>query len=385
MRRYDAIVVGLGAMGSAAARALARRGLQVLGLDAFRSPHTQGSSHGLARIIREAYFEHPAYVPLVQRAYLLWEELERESGKRLLLRTGGIMIGPAEGVVVQGALRSAEEHRLPHQMLDATEMRRRFPMFEPDASMVGVWEPRAGVLFPEEAIAAFLAAATRAGAELRMGEPTLSWRAGDRGCEVTTALGRYGADRLVLCAGAWMTRLAPRIAPRLEVERVAQFWFEPVARPDRFHWTRCPITIWEYDRERFFYSFPLLGPGVKIALHHQGRAVDIETVDRRVAPEEAETLRALMTRYLPNANGSLEATAACFYTNTPDGHFVIDRDPEYDRVLYVSACSGHGFKFCPAIGEIVSDLLVEGETRHDLSMFSLARTTMLTAPARQPE
>jgi sarcosine oxidase len=357
----------------------------VLGLDAFRPPHDQGSSHGLARIIREAYFEHPAYVPLVQRAYLLWEELERESGERLMLRTGGIMIGPAEGVLVQGALRSATEHGLPYQSLDAAGIRRRFPMFAPDESMVGVWEPRAGVLFPEAAIAVLLAAARRAGAVLRQAEPALAWRATDRGCEVSTSQGSYGADRLVLCAGAWMTRLAPRIAPRLEVERVAQFWFDPVARAERFHWSRCPITIWEYDVGRFFYSFPLLGPGVKIALHHQGRAVEIEAADRRVAPEESGALRGLMARYIPEANGTLEASAACFYTNTPDGHFVIDRDPEHGRVLYVSACSGHGFKFGPAIGEIVSDLLVEGETRHDLSMFALARAAMLTAGAREHE
>lgn len=375
-KRWDVIVVGLGAMGSAASRALARRGLSVLGLDAHRPPHTQGSSHGLARIIREAYFEHPSYVPLVQRAYLLWEELERESGARLFLRTGGIMIGPEDGTLVAGALRSANEHGLPYERLSAGAIRRRFPVFEPDPEMIGVWEPRAGVLFPEDAIAAFLAAATRAGATLHTHEPVQSWRADAAGCEVATALGTYRADRLVLAAGAWMSRLVPNLAPRLSVERVAQFWFDPAANREAFHATRCPISIWEYGPERWFYSFPLLGPGVKIALHHQGALVGVDAVDRVVAAGEALPLRELMSRYMPAANGPLTHTAACTYTNTPDGDFLIDRDPEHERVLYVSACSGHGFKFAPVIGEIVSDLVVEGWTRHDLSRFGLGARSL---------
>ena len=216
-RAYDAIVVGLGAMGSAALRALSRRGWRVLGLDRFAPPHDRGSSHGQSRIIREAYFEDPSYVPLVRRAYLLWEELERESGRKLLLPTGGLMIGPPDGVLVAGALRSAREHQLAHECLDAIAMRKRFPIFHAGDEVVGVWEPRAGVLSPEASIEAFLTTARRHGAEVRVNEPALSWSAGETGVRVTTAGGRYAAGRLILCAGAWIPGLLRDLALPLAV------------------------------------------------------------------------------------------------------------------------------------------------------------------------
>lgn len=377
-RTLDVAVAGMGAMGSAALRALSRRGLRVAGFDRFAPPHAFGSSHGETRIIREAYFEHPAYVPMVQRAWLLWKELEREArerdpGARLLLESAGLMLGPPDGELVTGALKSAIEHSLPHERIDAAEVARRVPALVPGSGMVGVWEPRAGVLFPEQCIAAFLETARRHRAELHADEPVLSWRPEGAGVEIRTARGRYLAGRLVLAAGAWLPRLLPDLALPLEVERVPLFWFEPRSDAALFDAGRFPIFILEHERDRFIYGFPRIGDSVKLARHHEGEPVDPDRVRREVGEEEVAPLREVLARHLPAANGPLRASAACMYTNTPDRHFVIDAHPTHSAVTIVSACSGHGFKFAPTIGEIVSDLLVEGFTRWDLGLFGIGR------------
>jgi len=370
---FDVIVAGLGAMGSAALRELSARGLNVLGLDRFAPPHTLGSSHGRSRIIREAYFEHPAYVPLVQRAYELWEELERESGRRLKLQTGGLMVGPEEGVLVRGALLSARTHHLRYELIDAAEIRRRFPAFHPDDSMVGVWEPRAGVLEPEACVDALLTAARRSGGVIHEGEPALSWKPDGEGVTVATSRDRYRAERLVLSAGAWVGRLLPELAIPLTVERLVQFWFEPGGDRSILGPDRCPISIWEHQRNRFFYGFPLLEPGFKVAIHHEGEIVDPDAIRREVADTEPAPLVDLLRRYMPDGVGRLSSSAVCMYTNTPDENFIIDHHPMHPQVLIVSACSGHGFKFAPAIGEVAAELVMEGKTEFDLSLFGVRR------------
>ena len=368
-RAYDAIVIGLGAMGAAASRALARRGLRVLGLDRFAPPHTLGSSHGGSRIIREAYFEDPRYVPFVQRAYLLWDELGREYGEPVFTPTGGLMIGRPGGVLVSGAKASAKAHGLRHEVLDAAALRRRYPAFQVDDDTVAVWEPRAGVLAPERAIAAFLAAARQRGAEIHGDEPALDWQADGDGVVVRTGKARYRADRVVLAAGPWLGRLVPELP--LTVERVVQFWFETVGARQALD--AIPIWIWEHERDRFIYGFPRSERGVKIARHHEGEPADPDHVRREVGPDEVASMRELLQRRLPFASGPLRDSSVCLYTNTPDGHFVIDRHPRHPQALILSVCSGHGFKFAPAIGEVVSDLLVEGWTRWDLEPFRLTR------------
>jgi len=370
-RSADVIVVGLGAMGAAAARALSRRGYRVLGFDRFAPPHDRGSSHGDSRIIREAYFEGPAYVPLVQRAYLLWEELEREAGRTLLTRTGGMMIGPRDSAVVGGALRSALAHALPHEVLDADAIVARAPAFRPRADWVAVYEPNDGVLRPEAAIAAMHESARRHGARLRSNEPIVSWRAHDGGVRVTTARGTYAAGALVLAAGAWMPRLVPELP--LTVSRQLLFWFEPVGARQAHDPGICPISIWEHAPGRCFYSFPRDERGVKVAIHHEGAAADPDTLDREVKPHEVEAVRALLHDHLPFASGPLTHSAVCMYTNTPDEDFVLDRHPDHANVIVASPCSGHGFKFAPAVGEAISDLVVDGWTRHELAPFAIAR------------
>lgn len=383
-RSTDVIVVGLGAMGAAAARALSRRGLSVLGIDRFAPPHALGSSHGDSRIIREAYFEHPAYVPLVQRAYLLWEELERETGQSLLTRTGGLMIGPRDGVLVAGALRSAQTHALPHEVLGAAEIAARVPAFRPRDHWIGVFEPNDGVLRPEAGIAAMLATASRHGATLRPDEPVLSWGADGAGVRVTTTRGTHRAATCVLAAGAWMPRLLPDLP--LTVARQVLFWFETVGVRNAHDAGVCPISIWEYDQGRMFYSFPRSEKGVKVALHHGGSPADPDRLDREVSAGEVAEARGVLQEYMPFASGPLSATAVCMYTNTPDTHFIIDRHPHIPQALVVSACSGHGFKFAPVVGEAIADLVVEGHTRHDLGLFGAARWSGAnrTAPPQTP-
>ncbi|MDQ7828018.1 MAG: N-methyl-L-tryptophan oxidase [Armatimonadota bacterium] len=372
---YDAIVLGLGAMGSAAAWQLARRGRRVLGLDRYPPAHDRGASHGRSRIIREAYFEHPAYVPLVQRAYELWAELERACGRLLLLTTGGIMLGRPESVLVRGALASARTHGLAHELLDGREVRRRFPVFQPDDEMAGVLEPRAGVLFPEEAILAALQEAARAGAELHHEEPVLTWAAGPTGVAVRTARGDYEAGLLVLTPGPWAPHLLAELGLELTVQRQVVPWFRPAALPEAFAPERCPIYIWMVG-ERLYYGFPQLGDsGVKIAEHvTAGAPTTAETVRREVDPREVEALReAFVRRYMPAADGRLLDVTTCLYTMTPDAHFVIDSHPDHPNVVVACGFSGHGFKFAPVVGEILADLALEGRTAHDIGLFRIAR------------
>jgi sarcosine oxidase len=368
----DVIIVGLGAMGSAAAYHLARRGRCVLGLDRFSPPHAMGSSHGHTRIIREAYFEHPCYVPIVQRAYVLWNELSQAANTPLFLQTGGLMIGAPDSMVFAGAKRSADTHRLPHEVLTASDVRRRFPALRPDDDMKAVLEPRAGILFPEQCIAAHLALAARHGASLRTDEPVVHWSANESGVEVTTTKGVYQAGQMILCAGSWTRGLLSDLNPPLTVERQVLFWFAPTSAPTVFDADRCPIHIWEAgvgEGRTRFYGFPDLGEGVKVGGHHNGADASPDSVSRNVAPAEVEAMRGLLRRYVPHADGPLRSAAVCLYTNTPDEHFWIDRHPVHPQVLIASPCSGHGFKFSSAIGEILSDLAIDGKSQLDLRLF----------------
>jgi sarcosine oxidase len=358
---YDIAVVGLGAMGSACAYQLARRGARVIGLDRFSPPHDLGSSHGETRIIREAYFEDPQYVPLVRRAYALWRELEREADEPLLLETGGLMAGPPNGVLVRGAQASADAHDLPHERLDAAAIRRRFPAFTPRDDVVGIWEPRAGVLFPEACVRSHLALAARAGAVLRRDEPAVEWRPSGTGFEVVTSRGRFVAGRLVLAANAWLGALLPDLRLPLTITRQPLFWFAPSGPPERFGPGRLPVYIWEHGPDLFFYGFPAFGGELKVARHGGGQPADPDRLDRAVSDGETGPHREFLAACLPGGNGPLRRATVCMYASTPDGHFLVDRHPAHDGVVILSACSGHGFKFSSAIGELAARMLLDGE------------------------
>jgi len=365
---YDVVIVGLGAMGSAAAFELSRRGLRVLGLDRYRPPHSFGSSHGETRIIREAYFEHPIYVPLVQRAFELWRNLERESGTTLLRETGGLMIGRPDSELVEGACRSAELHGLQHSLFSSAEVRERFPALQPDDDMIAVWEPRAGILLPESCVTAFLSRARHHGAQLRFDEPVRHWEADDH-VRVYTSVGEYRTRQLIITAGAWVSALLPGLALPFRIERQVLHWFGPAQFSGDFAPDRCPIHLWQFDGRQFFYGFPDLGTGVKAGFHHGGEAATADAVRRLVTPAEVDAVRAVLRRFLPGADGPLRTSVVCLYTNTPDEHFWIDHHPRHAQVLIASPCSGHGFKFAPVIGEILADLVQNKRPRFDMELF----------------
>jgi sarcosine oxidase len=378
---HDVIVAGLGGMGSAAAYQLAGRGQRVLGLEKFSPAHDRGSSHGRSRIIRQAYFEGAEYVPLLLRAYELWEQLEEETGQELMTLTGGLMIGREDGELVSGSVRSAEEHDLPYELLDAAEIRRRFPAYAPGPETVALYEEKAGFVRPEETVKAHLDRATSLGADLRFGEPVLSWEASESGVRVETPEGSYEAGRLVISPGAWAPQLLADLSLPIEVTRQVMCWFEPKRRPELFSPGRFPIFVWEPEDGALFYGIPdgLYG-GVKAAFHHFGGVPTTpETIDREVHEEEIDFLRSYLAEHVPDLAGRCLDARACMYTNTPDEHFVISVHPDHPQVAIAAGFSGHGYKFCSVVGEILADLATAGSTRHPIDLFSPAR---LKADAR---
>jgi sarcosine oxidase len=373
MAAFDVIVVGVGAMGSAVAAHCASRGQRVLALERHGIGHAFGSSHGLTRIIRLAYFEDPRYVPLLHRAFALWRTLEAGLEAPLLQVTGALDVGWAGSPIFEGSLRSCREHALTHEVLDAAALSSRFPGWRPADHAMAVFQPEGGFLAPERCIHAHVQVARRHGAVVREHAQVLGWTATDGTVRVETTTGCHEAGQLVLTAGAWMGALAPVLQPRLTPERQVVGWFgisdRPAFTPERF-----PVFVLEAD-EGCYYGFPEHGgEGFKIGrYHHLGEVVDPDAMDRACSPVDEAALRQAVARYFPGANGALRAASTCLFTNTADGHFIIDRAPNAPEVLLVSPCSGHGFKFSSVIGEICADLVVDGATRHDISLFRLDR------------
>lgn len=361
--RYDAIVIGLGTMGSAACAELARRGLRVLGLEQFDIPHALGSHHGRSRIFRLAYSEHPDYVPLLRRALAAWEALNAASGLEIFRRTGILYLGAPQSACIAGALDSARRHGLEHEPLDAHALRERYPQFTLPPGFTGVYEPTGGFIVPESAVAAFARLALASGAELRAREPVLEWRAEGSSLRVRTARGEHAADRLVVAGGAWTARLIRGLGVDLVVTRQVAGWVQP-RMPALFEHAQPAPTpafpCWAMAAEdgHLYYGFPILPgwPGFKLARHWRGAPTDPDSVDRSVRPEDEEEFRACLRRYIPAADGPLLAASVCLYTNSPDGHFIIDRHPGHPNVVVACGFSGHGFKFAPVVGEVLADL-----------------------------
>ena len=365
-------------MGSAAAWMLARRGLSVVAFDRFRPPHNLGSSHGDTRVIREAYYEDPSYVPLVQRAYELWGELAAATDRQLLRRTGALMVSEADGLLVPGALASAREHNIPHEPLSAAEIRRRFPVMAPRDSLIGLFEHRAGALDIEGCIGAQLELAARNGAELRFDAPIERWTPTDLNdlespIEIQTPNGVVAADRLILTAGAWTASLLRKLELPLLVSRQVMFWLRPKGDADRFLAGNLPIWMWERGRQDFGYGLPDFGNGVKVGHHFPDEAVEPSDYDRNIHHRDEATIRAWLGDTLPDASGQILRAETCLYTNTPDAHFLLDLHPKRPNIVAACPCSGHGFKFAPAIGEAIADLAIDRRSRHDLHLFRFER------------
>lgn len=372
-KNYDVAIIGLGAMGSASAYHLARRGLRVIGFDRHSPPHDQGSSHGETRIIREAYAEGVAYVKIVQRAYELWAELEEESGRDLYLQTGGMMFGSDGSDMIAGAETSAVTHNLTFEKLSMDEVRHRYKIFNPDVDMTAIFDPRSGILYPESCVEAHLELGKRHGAELLFGQPAVSWDSNSDSVTVRTENGAYTAQFLILAAGSWLPQLLNGLEVPLQVERQVLMWYEPTANQELFRPENCPIFIWDTGPGIHFYGFPDLGTGVKVARMHFGDTATPENLRRDADADDDAPVRSFLEHFMPDVPGKLLSSQVCMFTNTPDEHFLIDIHPEYGNVVIASPCSGHGFKFASAMGEILADLATTGKSNFDISMFGLDR------------
>lgn len=371
---YDAIVLGLGGMGSAAAYHLAACGGRVLGLEQFPLVHRRGSSHGHTRIIRTAYYEHPDYVPLVRRSFTLWHELEAQLGRKLLTPLPCLSLGPPNSELIHGVDQAATEHQLDVERLSANELRRRYPQFHMPTDMTGVLEQSAGALFVEECVRAHLdTAAATDRADLRPEEPAVSWASHPTHVEVTTARGTYTAAHLVVTAGAWATSLLADLGVPLRVMRQVQHWFQPTAAaafgPDRF-----PVFIADTPAGAFYGLPSLAGQGLKLAGHYAApELMSPDAVSWDVSDTDSDSAVAFLRDYLPSAASRPVRSEVCMYTLSPDRHFVIDHHPHHPRVSVACGFSGHGFKFSPVVGEILADLALTGTTNHPISLFRSTR------------
>jgi sarcosine oxidase len=372
--RLDVIVVGLGAMGSATCYHLASRGVRVLGLDRFDVPNTRGSSHGLSRLIRQAYYEHADYVPLLRRAWDLWRQLEAETDQVLLHATGGVYIGPRGSPFVDRSRAAAAQYDLPHEHLDRAALAARYPQFHVPDDYEALWERNAGLLVPERCVAAHADRAARLGADVRGQEGVIDWEAHDAGVTVRTHRGSYHADSAVFCGGPWTDLLVRRLGVQLVVTRQVLGWVQPL-RPAAFELGTFPVWAIDHLDDTIHYGFPLLpdGAGLKVAHHAPGQHVSPDTVNRDPQPGDEETFRPALRRFLPDADGPLASLRVCLYTNSPDGHFILDRHPKHDRVWVACGFSGHGFKFASVVGEAMADLATAGKTDLPIGFLGLRR------------
>jgi sarcosine oxidase len=372
---FDVIVAGVGAMGAQTCWHLARRGQRVLGLDRYDIPNSMGSSHGVHRIIRLAYFEHPLYVPILRRAYALWRETEQLAGEQLLFITGSLDVGAEGSAVITGSLESCRLHSLPHELLSAADVNGRFPAYRLPAGYLAVHQPDGGFVASERAVIAAAGLAMDAGAVIRGREAVAGFEPlpGGDGVRVSTTRGTYEARRLVLSTGAWIGEHVPGLKTISIPERQALGWFRP-KRPELFRLGAFPVSNLKSDIGHF-YQFPVWGvPGFKIGLyHHLGERGPADGLSREPNAEDEAALRRGLARFFPDADGDLLAMRTCLFTNTPDEHFIIDRLPGAPAIIVASPCSGHGFKFSSAIGEILADLAMDRVPPFDLSPFKISR------------
>ncbi len=381
--QFDVIVVGVGGMGSAACWQLAKRGQRVLGLERYDIPHSMGSSHGISRIIRLPYYEHADYVPLLHRAYELWDDIERATGATLLVTTGSVDGGPEDDALFNGALGSAALHTLPHEVLTGAEVNARFPGYRMPARSRFVYQPRGGLIASERAIIAHANAAMAEGAAIQAREQVLEWDAhpSGEGVTVRTDKGTYKAGRLVITAGAWIGELAAPLAGLAVPERQVLAWTQPL-QPALFTPARFPVFNLQVDEGRY-YGFPVYEvPGFKFGrYHHRNETMPADAMRREVDATDERLLRSFGERYFPDGTGATLALRACMFTNTPDEHFVLDHHPQHRQVVLASPCSGHGYKFCSVVGEVLADLATgDGSTRHEIGFLRLDRPGMSAWP-----
>jgi sarcosine oxidase len=397
-KHFDVIVVGVGSMGAAACYRLALRGAKVLGLEQANIPHAGGSHHGGSRMIRQAYFEHPDYVALLKAVYPLWHALEAEVGETLFHQIGALYLGHPDCELLSGSRRAAQAYQVPHELLSATDVNTRFPAFRCPENWVGFFEPLAGYLRPEASVSAMARRALELGVKLCGQAKVVSWTSRHNRVEVRTTHEQFTAERLVLCGGAWAGRLLPGIPVALQVTRQVVVWVWPERR-EPFQ-SAC-LPCWAIDPEPagryrgIYYGFPLSldPPGVKLGWHAPGLTTNPDRVDREIHPADLEWLPDFINRYMPELGGSSSdlpdsrqpelktpgpssgwlGASTCLYTYSPDGHFIVDRHPDFENVCFAAGFSGHGFKFAPIIGQALADLSLDGSTPLPIDFLRLAR------------
>ncbi len=376
MQTYDVIVLGLGGFGSAACCQAARRGANVLGLEQFTPAHDRGSSHGETRIIRQAYFEHPDYVPLLLKAYELWHDLEQQTNRKLFTRAGLMVSGLPDSQAVSGTKLAADQHHLPLERLSSSQARRRFPQFRFPAEHDVVFEFAAGHLAVEECTRSHIDMAERHGADLRFQAPVWSWESDGRIVTVRTEREEYSANSLILTAGPWAARCLDGLNVPLEVVRKYVGWF-PVRPEFREIAQQGPTFFFEVGSQQF-YGFPSLdGQTLKMAEHSGGQPVDDPArVDREQTAADCAPLAAFLSEHIPAVEPDPARHSVCMYTRTPDQHFIVDRHPEFPNVILACGFSGHGYKFTPALGDVLAELALTGRTDAPIGFLSLDRPAL---------
>ena len=379
MPSYDVAIVGLGAMGSAALHAIAARGQRVIGFDRFQPAHSRSSSFGESRVIRLAYSEDPAYVPLLRGAYRAWRRLEEAAGESVMFLTGIVEAAAPGGTQVAGSLRSAQQHDLPHERLTPRQVNDRFPAFRVPSDWTCVFSPDGGVLFPEKAIGLFVALAQSLGATARLNTRVLEAQPAGDGVSIKLEGGEViEAGSAIISAGPWIVDLLPQLRHSLMLTRQPLLWFDPVdaslVRPERM-----PVFMFQ-EEDHVVYGLPdVCGSGVKAAFHSSGgQLISADQPRAEVSESEETALRAFLQRYVPPAAGAVRRTSLCAYTRSPDGHFVLGLHPEAPQIVLASPCSGHGFKFASIIGEILADLALDQSTTWPIEIFKPQR--VLTDP-----
>tara|TARA_B100001250_G_C19794220_1_gene788027 strand:+ start:225 stop:1364 length:1140 start_codon:yes stop_codon:yes gene_type:complete len=370
---YDVIIIGLGAMGSAASYYLSKNGVKVLGLDTYEPPHKLGSSHGHTRVIREAYHEGTSYVPIVKRAYELWNELDHEIEDKLILEYGGMYLGD-DGKYLSDAKKSAKKYDIPIKEFSSNEIKEKYNILNPPNNFKGLLENRSGAVFPEKAISNFLSKSINNGSSHNYNEKVIGWEKQSKFYKVETDKNNYFAEKLIFSSGAWIKNLVPSLKLPVKIERQVLFWFDPIKDKDKFHYSNMPNTGWDLDNGMEFYTQPNIeNKGFKVAMHHNGKFISEDDLNRESNADDLSIVKNFLEEYIPLANGKLIDSRVCVYTNTPDLDFIIDFYPNDENIIICSPCSGHGFKFTPAIGEICSELVINNGTNYDLSEFSIKR------------
>lgn len=371
--QYDVIVVGVGGMGSATCYQLAKRGVQVLGLEQFDIPHHQGSSHGHTRIIRLAYYEGASYIPLLRRAYQLWSEIEQVSGEQIFHKTGSLDIGPPDSTIFTGSLQSCLAYDIPHEVLTGSELNKRFPAYQIPTDYRALYQPDGGFLLPQKATVAFVEAAQKYGADIRAREKVMHWEATKNGVSVQTNKGIYEATSLVFAGGAWAGQLLPILTNLAIPERQVLAWIQP-KQPALFTPENFPVFILQLEEDHY-YGFPIFGiPGFKYGkFNHLEEKGTPESFDWNPNSKDEKVLRKLVEKVFPMGNGPTMSLKTCMFTNSPDRHFILDVHPDYPQVSFAAGFSGHGYKFASVIGEIMADLALEGKTELPISPFKVSR------------